>query len=223
MNIILPLANLRLNTSLALIPVALAYAMLWVYRLKINKVVRNSILITLGLAWLAFLPNTCYLLTEWRHFFFTVDQQNLVLQSSVSKTAFAEFLAMSMFYLAYSGFGIISFALSIRPVERIARSAGATTWFWALPFFVALSLGVYLGLILRFNSWDIVQKPVDIWARIAELGGRPVLGLFIIAFGLFLWALYESVDIWVDGLSERWSALSGKWIHLGPRDREAAK
>lgn len=223
MNAYLPLANLPLNSSLAIIPVALAYAMLWVYKLRIRRIIRNPILLVLGLAWLAFLPNTAYLLTQWRHYLFSVDQQNLVLQSTFNKTAFINLMAISMFYIAYSGFGVLTFALSIRPVERIARSAGATTWFWALPFFIALSLGVYLGLILRFNSWDLVQRPADVWARIAELGGRPLLGLFIIGFGVFLWALYESVDIWVDGLSERWSLLSGKRIHLGPRERETQK
>jgi uncharacterized membrane protein len=223
MNAYLPLGNLPLNSSLAIIPVALAYAMLWVYRLRVARFIRDPILLALAIAWLAFLPNTAYLLTQWRHFLFSVDQQNLVLQSTFSKTAFINLMAMSMFYLAYSGFGVLTFALSIRPLERIARSAGAATWFWRLPFFVALSLGVYLGLILRFNSWDLIQKPAQVWASIIELGGRPLLGLFIVGFGVFLWALYESVDIWIDGLSERWSLLTGKRIHLSPQDREAAK
>jgi uncharacterized membrane protein len=221
MNISLPLGNLPLNSSLALIPVALAYTMLWVYRLRIRRLIRNAVLVVLAVAWLAFLPNTCYLLTEWRHFLLTVDQQNLFLQSTISKAAFSQLLALSMFYLAYSAFGILAFALSIRPVERIARSAGATTWFWGLPFFMALSLGVYLGLILRFNSWDLIQQPGDVWAQIAALGGRPLLAVFIVAFGVFLWGIYESVDIWVDGLAERWSLVTGRRIHLGPREGEA--
>jgi uncharacterized membrane protein len=218
MNTSLPVANLPLNTSLALIPVALAYVMLWVYKLRAPRVLRRTVLVALALPWIAFLPNTCYLLTEWRHFMFTVDLQNLYLQAGYSRTVLVKLLAMSMFYLAYSGFGILTLALSIRPVERIARSAGATTWFWGLPFFTALSLGVYLGLILRFNSWDLATRPKAVWAQIVVLGGRPLLAGFIIAFGVFLWAIYESVDIWVDGLSDRWSLITGRRIHLSPRD-----
>lgn len=209
-------ANLPLNSSLALIPVLLAYAMLWVYRLRIHRAVRLPLLTVLSVAWLAFLPNTCYLLSQWRHFLFTVDAQNLYLQSQFNKTALMTLMAMSMFYLAYSGFGIVAFALAVRPVERIVRDQGVSIWFWGLPFFTALSLGVYLGLVLRFNSWDLIHQPAAVWAHTVALGGRPVMAMFIVGFGVFLWALYESVDIWIDGIAERWSALTGRRIHLGP-------
>lgn len=217
MNTELPVSSVPWNTFLALIPIALAYVMLWVYRGVRPRAIRNTILCGLGIAWLAFLPNTCYLLTEWRHFMDTVDMRNLYLQSKYDKTAFMQLCVMTMFYTAYSGVGILAFALAIRPIEKLAKSAGATIWFWGLPFFVAMSLGVYLGLVLRFNSWDILQRPNQVWAEFAAIGGRPVLGLFIVAFGLLLWALYESVDIWVDALAERWSVLTGRRIHLGPK------
>jgi hypothetical protein len=39
------------------------------------------------------------------------------------------------------------------------------------------------------------------WAATA----RPLLAVTIAAFGLFLWAVYEWVDIWLDGFALRWT------------------
>jgi uncharacterized membrane protein len=76
---------------------------------------------------------------------------------------------------------------------------------------------VYLGLVLRFNSWNLINRPNEIWAALLQVGGRPKLIAFIVMFGLFLWAAYESLDIWIDAVTERWSKLSGRRVHLGPK------
>lgn len=217
----LPVATVPWNTFLAAIPVVLAYAMLWVYKAARPRSLRNVVLCVLGAAWLAFLPNTCYLLTEWRHFLMSVDAHNLYLQSRMDKTAFAQLCVMTMFYTAYSGIGVVAFTLAIRPIEKLAKAAGAAIWFWGLPFFTAMSVGVYLGLVLRLNSWDLAHRPGLVWYHIAALGGRPVLAAFVVGFGIFLWALYESVDLWVDALTTRWSWLTGMRVHVGPRERES--
>ncbi len=39
-----------------------------------------------------------------------------------------------------------------------------------------------------------------------EVGGRPKLAAFILAFGGFLWVAYEAIDIWIDGLKLRLAA-----------------
>ncbi len=209
--------NLLWNSFLALIPVALAYVALWASRIRSQKPLRNAVIVVVSLVWLAFLPNTCYLLTEWRHFLLYLDVNDFYLRSHGNPALFLEMCTYSLYYLLYSGFGMLTFALAIRPMEHLACRKGASIWFWAVPFFVALSIGVYLGLILRFNSWDLVGRPSVIWTALVELGGKPRLLAFIFAFGLFLWAAYEAVDVWIDGLTERWSRLTGHRIHLGPR------
>jgi uncharacterized membrane protein len=209
--------NVVWNGFLALVPVALAYSILWISRLKRAVWLRNVVLVVIGVAWLIFLPNTCYLLTEWRHFLYSVDSQNLFLRSQYDKALFLQLCAMGVFYFIYSGFGMITLALAVRPIERLAAKNGAATSFWALPFFVCLSVGVYLGLVLRLNSWDPLQRPWDVWIAVADLGGRPLLTGFIVLFGVFLWVSYEAMDIWIDGLSERWSRVTGRRIHLGPK------
>ncbi len=98
--------------------------------------------------------------------------------------------------------------MAIRPVKRAAIKRGFAVRFWALPFFAAVALGVYLGLVLRFNSWDLLRNPSMVWQAVVEVGGRPKLAAFILAFGGFLWVAYEVLDIWIDGL--KWRLAAGK-------------
>jgi uncharacterized membrane protein len=101
--------------------------------------------------------------------------------------------------------GALSFALAIRPVHRLASRIGLAAWKWGIPFFGLMSLGVYLGLILRYNSWELLTRPglilTSVWAAVQ----RPRLLLVILAFGGFLWAAYGMMDIWIDGFLARWS------------------
>src|SRR4051812_24569935 len=60
------------NLALAAIPVPAAYA--FASRVRTAKASRSRLPVAsaavLGLVWLVFLPNSCYLMTEWRHFLF---------------------------------------------------------------------------------------------------------------------------------------------------------
>lgn len=194
------------NIFLALTPVVLAYA---IYRLARPPGARPRMLAkaattVLVIAWLAFLPNTCYLLTEWRHFLDTVGYLGLHERWRADSGAALKLMMYALFYLCFSGMGLITFTLAIRPVSRLLRERGATMWVWGLPFFLLMSVGVYLGLILRFNTWDLVSQAEAIWGAVADIADRPVLVSFIIAFAGFLWLAYIAVDIWVDGVICRW-------------------
>ena len=195
--------NVIWNGTLALIPVVAAYAFRNVLDKWPSSARQYTAAATLGVVWFVFLPNTCYLLTEWRHFLTTLDGQNMFLRSGTDKVFFIQLILGSLFYFMYSSFGMVTFALAIRPVERAAIKRGLAVRFWAFPFFAVVSLGVYLGLILRFNSWDLLTNPTIVWQAIVEVGGRPRLAAFILAFGGFLWIAYEILDIWIDGLKLR--------------------
>lgn len=191
------------NIMLAVIPVMLAYVLLWVSKLKAGSILNTILVAITAILWLAFLPNTCYLLTEWRHFFAAMDTYNIFLRANYDAFAFVQLSLMWLFYLIYSCVGMLCFTLAIRPIEQHCTKSGSATSFWILPLNIILSLGVYLGLVLRFNSWDLVTRPHTIWAAIQEIGRHPRLGLFICAFGLFLWVSYLVIDIWIDGLNYR--------------------
>ncbi len=135
------------NGMLATIPVVTAYGFRWVLDRKPLGAIGYVGATVLGLVWLIFLPNTCYLLTEWRHFFATLDSQNLYLRANGDGVLFIKLVLGSMFYFLYSLFGMVTFAMAIRPMERAAIKRGVSVRLWALPFFAAVALGVYLGLV----------------------------------------------------------------------------
>lgn len=192
------------NLFLAAIPVGAAYLLAWGAGALTVRKRRVPWLVWLPLAvfWFAFLPNTCYLLTEWRHFLF--DQHFEMLRGNAETNRMKLTVAKyGLFFLLYSGFGVLCFALSIRPVEALLRKAKINPLPWAVPFFFLISLGVYMGLIVRLNSWDIVTRP----GYVFDIALNALLNLSLLKtmvfFAALLWILYEVVDIWVDGLMER--------------------
>lgn len=205
------------DAGLAAVAVLLSYTIVWIARSRQPKLLRYTILIPLSIVWLAFLPNTCYLITEWRHFMEAVDHNNLFYHAQNDLHAFAYLSVLWLFYFLFSGFGVITFTLSIRPIKHLAARRGANVWFWIMPFFTFLSLGVFLGLVLRFNSWDLATRPGEVWASILQMSGDSVVIGIVLIFAIFLWLCYEAFDIWIDGLTERLSRLTGRSIHLGPR------
>lgn len=156
-----------------------------------------------GVAWLLFLPNTCYLLTEWRHYLYTLGKTDLYLRSQQNSAATLLLMVYTAFYFIYSAVGMLAFALAIRPVERLARHLGMISWVWGLPLFGMTSIGVYLGLVLRFNTWDFLTMPDSIWDATTQIAHRPMLAGFVLLFALFLWFAYVAIDIWVDGFKAR--------------------
>jgi uncharacterized membrane protein len=196
------------NILLALIPVVLAIV---IYRLdkRPGGLPKKLGMVVLGLVWFAFLPNTCYLLTEWRHFLASVDGAGMYLRTNLDSVQTLHLMFRTAFYFVFSGTGMIAFALAIRPMAALARSRSAHWWTLGIPLFVTLSLGIYLGLILRYNSWDLLMRPAEVFASIGALSERPRLSVFIVAFGGFLWLAYFVLDVWIDGLIARWRKVFG--------------
>ncbi len=191
------------NLLLAIVPVLLALVFAQLANRERLSPVRVVGLAAVGLLWLAFLPNTCYLLTEWRHFLETLDATNLYLRARLNSSTTLWLMAYTAFYFLYSGFGMLCFALAIRPVAAVLRRTRLNLVVPGVLLFGALSVGVYLGLILRFNSWDLIMRPIEVLGSVLELGQRPLLSMFLIVFAAFLLLGYVVVDIWVDGLALR--------------------
>ena len=198
------------NTFLALIPVAAGYAIYALYRFPRRRTYATGVLmLLLGLVWFAFMPNTCYLLTEWRHFLDAIGYTNLYAEWHVSKTAAVRLMMYTLFYMFYSGIGALTFAFAIRPIAFVMRQRGYTPWVWAIPFFLLMSLGVYLGLILRLNSWDIITRPEYVWSSVTGALSNRGLMFIVTAFAGFLWFVYAVMNIWVDGLMLRLRRTNG--------------
>lgn len=159
--------------------------------------------------WLAFLPNTTYLVTEWRHFLF--DEPFTTWREGGQADRLGMFMTAvaACCYMGYSLAGLVTFALAVRPVERLFRRRGWRTFPSAPIVFFLVSLGVYVGLIDRLNSWDVV-RPGVVLDRCLGAVARPRSLLGITGFAVFLWLAYEGVDLWFDALVARWNRLRAR-------------
>jgi len=193
------------NLSLSAIPVGLAY--LWtacVRRWSLKKRGVHWVAFTplIGL-WIAFLPNTCYLLTEWRHFLFDNYFVGVREAAESNHLHMLRVARQGLFFLCYSGFGVLCLVYAIRPVEQLLGKLRVHKAAWMTPLFLLTSLGVYLGLIVRLNSWDLIRRPLHVWRVTLHAVTTPILAETVLVFALLLWVCYEVGNIWADGVAIR--------------------
>jgi uncharacterized membrane protein len=197
------------NIFLAAIPLAAAYTFSFLYSFDISKknriytYLKYSFLPIVFLIWLAFLPNTCYLITEWRHLLASIIYSDVAQTKPGANRELLVWFAMQMlFYIAYSGIGMLLFVLSTRPIWRIVKHIKINAVWFAVPFFFINALGVYLGLIPRFNSWDVMHRPSVIVNEVVRVFSTSHLIGLVIGLAIFLWLVYLFFDIWIDGFKE---------------------
>ena len=203
-----PVPNVIWNLFLAIVPVILAFTI--ARGLRTQKRSGDGIAWILWLpllvVWLTFLPNTVYLLTEWRHYLQAIVGSPVYFEAEVSREAFISFLLLTGFYIVYTGSGLLTFFLAVWPLDRLARRR-VRGWRWPLQalVFISCALGVYLGLINRFNTWDLLHpsQMSAILQTSLQVQQRPLLFGFILGFGAILWVLYTVFDIWMDGAAVR--------------------
>ncbi|MDE2126472.1 MAG: DUF1361 domain-containing protein [Armatimonadetes bacterium] len=201
------------NVMLAAVPAACAYVM--EAGLKVARklhIPAAVVLAPLAPVWLAFLPNSCYLLTEWRHFLFDRPYTAMRAAAAVEHIKRLDVAVWGLYFVLYAAIGALCFGLAIRPVARMMGRRRALRALAAVPFFFLVSLGVYLGLIVRLNSWDLARRPALVLQSAQEALSRPILANAILVFAVLLYLLYMTVDVWIDGLALRIGS-----VHLAGR------
>jgi uncharacterized membrane protein len=133
------------NLFLAWVPVIIAKYFISDTPFRKNKF---TALFAIG-AWLAFLPNAPYLLTDLFHLHkspIVPQWYDLILILSFALTG------MVLFYLSF-----LEFEKKVYPElpHKFVR------WIRML-IFIAVGYGLYLGRYLRYNSWDIISDPADL-------------------------------------------------------------
>ncbi|WP_036434921.1 DUF1361 domain-containing protein [Mycobacterium sp. URHB0044] len=133
------------NLALAWIPVFFAAGF--------AAVRRRVWLLPLGLGWLAFLPNSPYLVTDLVHLGEGVELWRHVLQYG---------------FAAWTG--IMLGVVSLRLIhQRIEREWGSVLGWLAVVVSIGLcSIGVIIGRFQRWNSWDLVTRPDAVVASTFE-------------------------------------------------------
>lgn len=186
-----PHFHLGWNLFLALVPLVLA---LWLFRRRER---RSWFWWPVFLAFVAFLPNAAYTLTDIIHFVSEVQQSDELPVWSVVYIIIPKY-ALFMFI------GFQSHVISLILVGVYLRWMGHKKWVFAaettLNFLCAI--GVYWGRYLRFNSWEIVTQPEKIADQILQhlmmddLGWMVVLRYFVILTGAYYVVKFIDIALW---------------------------
>lgn len=159
------------NIFLAIIPYVIT--MYLSDKKKLNKI---SFILAFG-AWLAFLPNAPYIITDLYHL--SRSTFNIIWIDTLVISAFA-ITGMLLFY--FSLFQMKNLLLSF--LRRKVSEALITTTIFLSAF------GVYIGRFLRYNSWQILSHPQQLFSDIINMILHPITNrevwLFTFLFGFFL-------------------------------------
>ncbi len=163
------------NVFLAGIPFAISFF------LKFKKnITKGALLIWFGI-WLLFLPNAPYIVTDYLHLRFS--SKNIIV---------LDIFLIGSFALS----GLLFYYISLRDMESLILSKFSKritqSIILTIPFFAGF--GIYLGRILRWNSWNVIQQPKrlfnDIWNIICVPFDHLLAWIFTIFFGTALGITY---------------------------------
>ena len=161
------------NLVLAWLPLVLAALLVVTYARS-----RSSVeLLAVGATWLVFLPNAPYVITDFVHLGTRHKLFDTIVIASFALTALA--------------LGFISLVL----VQLVVTRAGGALlgWLTAVGSLFAASFGIYLGRVLRFNSWDVIRRPHRL-LELAKLrlddpfGNRYLIGFTLAVGGMLVLA-----------------------------------
>lgn len=157
------------NLFLAFIPLIISQ-LLTQYRSKYS----GRTLIPFFSIWLLFLPNSLYMITDFTHFF-----------RSGPNSIWLDILLLFSFAFTSLLFGI----MSIHQMLGIVKQKFSTTTVNFLLFAICLGcgFGVYLGRVLRFNSWDMFTSPLTVLKRSLLSYANTTAWLMTLGFGGFLY------------------------------------
>ena len=154
------------NLLLALVP-------LYISGLLQKQATFNCKSILLLCLWLLFLPNAPYLVTDIFHF--------------------EERSPVPMWFdllLVFSGAwnGILICMISLYRVEKFLKRVYKVKFINAIIFalLIACGYGIYIGRYLRYNSWDVITKPVSILKTSTRHVYHPLQNLNVWLFTLYL-------------------------------------
>jgi uncharacterized membrane protein len=175
---------LRWNLFLAWIPFVLSLGVAAVH----DRGGPRPLLWVLGAAWLLFLPNAPYILTDFIH-----------LGRASGAPLWFDAALIGAFAATGLALGLASLLVVHHVVE--ARSGRLVGWAVAVGSLVLSAIGVYLGRFPRFNSWDVVTDPQGLVEVVLRRLADPLGNPFLLRFGAVMSALLLGTYLvtWVVG------------------------
>lgn len=175
-------AWLTWNLALAWVPLVLAAFLIRVLR---KKRWSNWQAIILTIAWLLFLPNSFYIITDYIHLF---GEQR------------PEFMLDLAMFSSFAVNGVMLGYASLYLLHQQVRSrlnSHLGLWLVGAALLVS-SYGIYMGRFLRWNTWDVVANApmvlVDISNSIIYAGSYQHIFSTVLAFFVLLTSTY--IALW---------------------------
>lgn len=165
------------NLILAYIPLAITGYMIN----RPHLIEKKGYFYSLFFAWLMFLPNAPYILTDFLHF-----------RRETTVPFWMDILMLISFSLSGVLFGI----KSIKQMFYMLATRFSYIMVWIIVFNVCLlaGFGIYVGRFLRYNSWDVLHKPFSLIQSIfTSLTSYPECKTawgVTLGFGVFLFLMF---------------------------------
>lgn len=140
-------------------------------------------------AWLLFLPNTFYMITDFIHVRELPDTQ--VVQGVIMLWSFV-----------ITGVSLGLLSLYVVHAELLRRVSAKATLVLMGIVIAGCSFAIYVGRELRWNSWDIVTNPTavlfDVSDRLLNVASHPRMMAITVGFAALITTLYITF-FWVVG------------------------
>lgn len=158
------------NLFLAFVPYGISSYLL---TLDLKKNSKFKILF-ISAVWLAFIPNAFYIITDLIH-----------LTNSEGNLFWLDLIIVSSYALIGFAFGL----LSLLHFEKIiSQYITIKTVDFIIPVISILcGFGIYIGRIMRYNSWDILSNPIDLAFDLFQMAISIKAILFSLHFGVFIY------------------------------------
>ncbi len=177
------------NLFLAWIPLGLVAVLLWLLK---RHAWSAWLPLIVTLLWLAFLPNSFYMVTDFIHLR-TVYSGDIV-PAAVLFTAFV----FTGLLLGYTSLYFVHHELRRRMAPRIAFG-------WVAVIVAICSFAIYIGRDLRWNSWDVLTNPAGLLFDLSDHVVHPgrygdllpqTVSFFVLLLGMYavVWRLLSLVS-----------------------------
>jgi uncharacterized membrane protein len=136
------------------------------------------------IAWLLFIPNAFYLLTDLFH-----------LGNHPGVPLWFDLALIGSF--AWNG--LLLGIISVLQMEKIVQVylQGKNELLFIYPVMWLNALGIYIGRYLRFNSWDIITNPFGLFSDISVMALHPLQNKYawgmILCFSVFMTVIYITI------------------------------
>lgn len=134
--------------------------------------------------WLLLLPNAFYIITDLFHL---RDRYIVPLWFDL------------VIIISFAWNGLITGVLSMRQMEKIFNQKWKikTDWLFIFPLMFLNALGIYIGRFLRYNSWDVITNPLQLYTDVMHLILDPIKNRFdwsmMICFAFLLTIFYMTL------------------------------